>query len=240
MIIDVHNHIGESRDGGVGSLNKLLENLESARIDRAVLFPIDDGKGIKSYPEMNDEVLAAQQAHPDKITAFCRVAAGDGQAAISELNRCIESGHQGLKLHPRSDRFEPDQALGLFEAAKRLSIPILLHTGHLGQGHPVSWAPLIERFPTVPVTLAHGGKDAYRELAKAYKDMNHVYVETSCLSFYRTRFLIEALGYERLIFGSDYPYSHPEIELLKLKLLLPEAKKQRKVFYDNALCFLEG
>lgn len=240
MIIDIHNHFGLSGDGGFGQIEEILENLKTVGISKAVVFPIDDHAQKQSYPEMNDAVLAAQQAYPDKIIAFCRVAAADTETAINELNRCVDSGHRGVKLHPRSDNFEPAQARPIFEEARRLRIPVVVHTGHQAHGHPLEWVPLLSRFPEVSTVLAHGGKDAYRELAQAYKELRHVFIETSCLSLFRSRFLLNSLGAERMIFGSDYPYSHPAIELAKWTLLLPETKQQRKVFYDNALCFLGG
>ncbi|MCK5083092.1 MAG: amidohydrolase family protein, partial [Candidatus Omnitrophica bacterium] len=60
----------------------------------------------------------------------------------------------------------------------------------------------------------------------------------STLSYNRTRHTYAYVGAAKILFASDYPYSHPAIELQKIQLLVKNKKDLELILYKNAACLL--
>jgi len=234
MIIDVHNHIGLSRDEGHGKLDDLIDNMAKCKIAKSVLFAIDEEGFEPTYELQNDKIVAAQNKYPDKIIAFTRIVPSAGRTAVREFNRCRKLGVKGLKLKT-PDGFEPVEAKIILDLiGDRGDFPVLIHTAHDEHSQPRIWKPVVTRYPNINFILAHGGKDHYRKCTELAVKYPNVYLDTSTLSYNRTRHAYENAGPEKLLFASDYPYSHPVIELEKLKLLITNKADRELVFYKNA------
>jgi len=233
MIIDVHNHIGLSAMGTLGRVDELLSIMKESHIDKAVIFPIDEiGQG-KTYTPQNDKIITLVKEYPEQFLGVCRVRPTAGEAALEEMHRCKELGFLGVKFHPKSDQFVPEDALPMIALARDFDWPIVLHSEHLPQAHPLEWEDTFKNFPEVNFILTHGGKDAWPEVARIASELNNVYLDTSTLSYNRTRMLLEKAGYEKIVFGSDYPYSHPELELRKYQLLVKDPHQLDQIFFKT-------
>jgi len=234
MIIDVHNHIGLSRDGGHGKLDKIIEHMEDCKINKSVLFAVDEEGFEPTYEAQNDKIIAAKNKYPDKIIAFTRIVPSAGRAAINEFKRCIELGVNGLKLKTR-DGFEPSDSKSILDLIEDHSkFPVLIHTAHDEHSQPRIWRPVVAQYPNINFILAHGGKDHYRKCTELAIKYPNVYVDTSTLSYNRTLYMYENAGPEKLLFASDYPYSHPAIELKKIELVINKKEDLELVLYKNA------
>lgn len=234
MIIDVHNHIGLSRDGGHGKLDDLLALMDACKIDKSVLFAVDEENYQPTYQVQNDKIIAAMSKYPDRIIAFTRIVPSAGRTAVNEFKRCCEQGVKGLKLKT-PDGFEPADAKCLFDLIEnRTDFPVLIHTAHDEHSQPRIWKPVLAKYPNINFILAHGGKDHYRKCTEMAITMPNVYIDTSTLSYNRTRFIYENAGPEKLLFASDYPYSHPALELKKKELVITNKEDLELVFHKNA------
>lgn len=234
MIIDVHNHIGLSRDGGHGKLDDLLENMAKYKITKSVLFAIDEEGYEPTYKAQNEKIIAACQKYSDKLIAFTRIVPSAGRAAVMEFNRCCKLGAKGLKLKT-PDGFDPEDAKIILDLiGDRKDFPVLIHTAHDEHSQPRIWKPIITHYPNINFILAHGGKDRYRQCTELAINYPNVYIDTSTLSYNRTRHVYEHAGPEKILFASDYPYSHPELELRKIELLIEDKKHLEMVLYKNA------
>jgi predicted TIM-barrel fold metal-dependent hydrolase len=62
--------------------------------------------------------------------------------------------------------------------------------------------------------------DNYFDSAFVARKCDNVYLETSqCLYLHRIlKMVVEKIGPEKIVWGSDYPYHHQEIELRKIEL----------------------
>jgi len=99
MIIDIHNHLGYSGDdGGEAPLEAILANMEAHRIDKLVLFAIDEPDSGVTFENSNQRIFKACQEYPDKLIPFARLLPQVGQKAIDEFKRCRKLGAKGLKL----------------------------------------------------------------------------------------------------------------------------------------------
>lgn len=200
-------------------------------ISRAVLFPIDEAGAGPTYERINARVLKAAASYPPLIP-FARLNPRSGVKAMHELARCLKEGIRGVKLHPRSENFSPHQAEGLIRQIETARLPILLHTSHERNCRPLEWEKIFRRHRRIPFVLAHGGKDAFLEAIAVARRHSHVWLETSTLSYWRSGMILTKLGARRVVFGSDLPYSHPEVERAKLNLLLKPSER-RKVYSEN-------
>lgn len=228
---DLHLHLGRSRDGASFSLTEVRKTLNEHQISRAVLFAIDEGDAGPTYERANDRVLKAS-ASDLRLIPFARLSPKAGSRAVDELRRSIHSGARGVKLHPRSEKFSPQEAEPLVKEIETQRLPVFLHTSHEKNCGPREWEKFFKRHRRIPFVLFHGGKDSYEETITVAARNRNVWVETSTLSYWRSGLILRRLGASKVVFGSDLPYSHPAVERLKLDLLLSRSGR-KKVYSDN-------
>lgn len=234
--IDLHVHLGRSRDGASLSLVEIRRTMKRYGVSRAALFPIDEADAGPTYEKTNQKVLNAA-ASDSRLVPFARLNPASGRAVFQELDRCVKAGVRGIKLHPRSEKFSPAGAETLIDEIERRRLPVILHTSHEKNCRPLSWEKIFRRHPRIPFVLAHGGKDAFEEAISVAHRNRNVWLETSTLSYWRTSVILKKLGASRVVFGSDLPYSHPLLERLKLDILL-EPGGRRRVYSENPLRIL--
>ena len=230
--LDVHVHLGKSRDGATVGLTEIRQAMAENGITRAVVFGIDEPDAGPTYERTNERVLRALEKH-SRLMAFARLNPKAGSRAAAELGRCIKRGARGVKLHPRSEAFSPQEAEFLIDVIEKEKLPVILHTSHEVNCRPYNWKPIFRRHRRVPFILAHGAKDAFEEAIEVARTCPNVWVETTTLSYWRTGVILKKLGPGRVVFGSDLPYSHPAVERQKFDLLLSCAGR-RKVYFENA------
>jgi len=237
FVIDCHCHIGTSVDGAAISLDEIDIILNDYPVEFLVLFPIDERMRGKTYEPQNTRIaLLARQ--DSKIIPFGRIDPNDIQAAQQELDRFKDLDIRGIKLHPNSDNFLPQQASFIFKYAAKACLPIYLHTTHTTfREQKDEWCCLFQLTDT-PIVIAHAGKDSYREFIQIANKFPHIYADTTTLSYFRTKTVFHELKIEKILYGSDLPYSHPAIEQIKYKIFLSE-NDQHMVFYQNAVKVLQ-
>ena len=148
-----------------------------------------------------------------------------GRTREDEVRRRLADGTVGLKLHPAYDGFEADSSLldPYLLAAGEAGAPVAVHSSP-GLADPERTAALARRFPGVPVLLyrTYLGPDEGR-LRAAYhaQDVPNLYLETSWCRSSVVEQLIELVGADRVLFGSDaatdgpahYTRTPPNIEM---------------------------
>lgn len=238
VLVDMHVHLGRSRDGASLRLEEIQRLLDQNDISHAVVFPIDEKNPGPSYRRMNSRVHDAVKGDR-RLIGFCRLNPAEGDAAYRELERCAKLGFRGVKLHPRAEDFSPHEAEDLVAAIERMRLAVILHASHEHHCRPMAWQEIFLRHKKISFILAHAGKDAYLEAGEVAAACRNVYLETSTLSYRRTVVLLKKAGPRKMLFGSDAPYSHPAIELLKLELTLGKrAAMRRKIFSENPIRIL--
>jgi predicted TIM-barrel fold metal-dependent hydrolase len=148
------------------------------------------------------------------------------EAAGHVARMADERGARGLKLHPialRAFPAEPALATTWATCAER-GLPVVAHCGpdHHGAGWalPGSFAPVLERHPGLPLVLAHLGGASWRdvaELASAFPsarfDLSEIVSWSDRAPGAPTRDelagLIGAIGADRVLLGSDFPWYEP-------------------------------
>ena len=135
---------------------------------------------------------------------------------------------KGIKLLPMYAGFRPNdrESRLLWEYATKHGLPVLLHTGTTF----ISQAPLdctlprllddvATRFPDVKMILAHIGHPYEGECVVTIRKHPNVYADCSALHYrpfqlYHSLMLLQEYGvWNKLLFGSDYPFTTVDASL---------------------------
>jgi predicted TIM-barrel fold metal-dependent hydrolase len=237
MIVDVHSHAWQyplhfnddfrrqacrARAGVEVDLTVRFEDyLASTQPGaKAIVF---GGKAKLSGLWVDDPYVARYvNAHPETLIGFLSV---DPTQEGWEAE--MEQGHQdlglrGIKLLSMYAGFRPDEPRldPLWRYATRHHLPVLLHTGTTF----IAQAPLectlprhldavAIRFPDVKIIMAHLSHPYEGECIATIRKHPNVYADVSALHYrpfqlYQSLMLVQEYGvWEKLLFGSDYPFT---------------------------------
>jgi len=156
-----------------------------------------------------------------------------GDDAVAELETGVrEWGVRGLKLMPTKHgyRLNTKDVHQLVAKCAELNIPVSIHSEG-GWANPLFIGVLAEAFPDVPVIMDHMG---YRywvaEAIEAAKRTPNLYLATTAVMephFIATA--IEAIGVERIVFGSNGPLVIPKMQIDVIKFLQLSLEDEAKV-----------
>ncbi|MFH0868189.1 MAG: amidohydrolase family protein [Candidatus Woesearchaeota archaeon] len=241
-ILDFHAHIGKDKDGTGLSIEQLLQSMEACGITHSVVFPFNERK--TTVEEASMQLYSQSQGHP--LYPFFRF---DPKDMTPERLKERLNSFYGVKLHPRSQNFDPldERFFGLYEVIDASGKPLLFHsryeddpdTGMINpNSNPARIAGLAEEFPSLNLVIGHfGSYSAF--VRKKMGDCPNIYLETSI--GWSTPTFIELVanqvGAHRLLFGSDFPYSYSKSQILELeKITLSNLKSadKEKILYHNA------
>ena len=206
----------------MASAEDLVEAMDTAGVDRAVCFtwPFADPR---LCAEANDYLAAAVRRHPGRLVGFgCVQPAAPGAAA--EVERCARLGLRGLgelNADAQGWALEDEAAIGpVARASAAAALPWTLHcsepVGHeypgKGTATPDRVAALATRHPELTIVCAHlgGGLPLYAHMPEV-RDLCRaaLYFDTAAVPFlYRPSVyaaVVEAVGADRLLFGTDHP-----------------------------------
>ncbi len=150
---------------------------------------------------------------------FARLDLEDGP--VEEAIRCLDRGAQGIKLHPRAQKFSVgDERLEpVFELAVARNVPILIHGGRGLPPIADHLAALVERYSGVQLVIAHAGIADMAGLAGHFHGVPGVYFDTSVFSAVDLLDLLRQVAPEQVVFATDYPYGRlPNALLLALRV----------------------
>lgn len=218
--IDAHNHVGgpdiadrKSQTGG-----EIVKALASTVIDRAVIFPFNNPGPDVGFKFANDYIAGAVSDFPDQLIGFGRVDPTNADRAVKEVERLsTDLGLVGLKLHPRAQQFYPDDEglLAVLSKVSELGLIVVFDTGTEFTLWP-EMAKLANRFPDVPMIMAHMRKTGYIEAARSSPN---IFLGTTKVKPELIVEAVEQVGADRIISGSDSPYVSIGAEYDKIMLL---------------------
>ena len=149
-------------------------------------------------------------------------------------------GFRGIKMNPLRHAFVADDTAvdPVMEMARSRHLPVFIHSGHPPYSLPWSIALLAERFPEVKTVMIHMGHghgvyiDAALKMAKRFPN---IYLEMSGMPMgVKIRQAYEEVGHDRIMFGTDYPFHHPSVEIQKVLTCGLDEAAMQDVFYNNA------
>jgi predicted TIM-barrel fold metal-dependent hydrolase len=215
---------------GIGNnfqpLETFLLQMDVARIDRAVLLPIECSRA-RGLAVSSNEQVQELCGMSERFIGFASVDP-KREGAVRELEHAVrDMGLRGLKLDPALQDFEVTEkaAMDVFAAAEGLGIPVLIHTGMswapetpIQRGSPLELEPAIRQFPKLNFVLAHFGWPWVWETVALMMKYPNVYADTSALYYDSPKEFIQFVFQQqipttvverslrnRLVFGSNYP-----------------------------------
>jgi uncharacterized protein len=278
MIVDVHTHVWErpahlsdafidDAKAAAGAAYKPIEvDLDEhwramEPVDRAIVLGFRARHVGVLVP--NEYVAEYVGRHPEKLIGFCSVDPNDADA-VEQLDHAVTRlGLRGLKvgpiyqnIHPQDERF-----MALMGRAEALGVPVLIHQGttfcsnvSLELANPILLQPIALRFPKLRMLIAHMGHPWIAETLVLIRKHPHFYSDISALYYRPWQFynaLVLAMEYgvlDKLLFGTDYPFTTPASTMAALKKVnemavgtnmprIPEAKIEEMI-HRNSLPLL--
>lgn len=227
-IVDMHAHVDVMPAfNWVDTPDKLVALMDEAGIAYAV------ASAYSNYPARDvraaERFCASLEPYRDRLFPFLRMDPGYGAEAVRLLAEAArEFSLAGVKLHPTDYTLHPfgDFTVDLVRKAGELGLPVLLHCGDEVMSYPLQIGAMAKKCPDTTVIMAHmGGVFHTRDALAVASECPNVYVDTSEIPHVRpVRMFVDAIGPERVLFGTDAPYCDPLVELEKVRLagLTPE------------------
>lgn len=220
-------------------LDRLLKNMDRLEIEKSVIYSLEP-------LTRTSEILQLTAKHPGRFAVFASFSHAEPDP-VAYLRPLIESGLvSGIKIHPMVGGFHAEDLLRDTRApialARDHGLPVSIHTGDIPIEQLTNQvacsdmsviAPIIEEFPDCTFILNHLGWESWRPAIKLAKARPNVFVETSWQPARIIRRAVDALGRERVLFGSDYPMFQPWQALRELREALT-ASEFEMVAFRNA------
>ncbi len=262
MIIDFHTHVFSPRikkkrrqyidsdpcfailysnkDAKLVTADELIASMDKSGIDISVIVNI----GWTTHElcvETNDYILESISRYPRRLIGFCTVQPRSPEAAMAEIERCVQGGIRGVgEMRPDMQFFDfRDKPVmePLVEVMMKHNLILLTHAsepvGHEypGKGDitPEMLYSLITSFPDLTIVCAHwgGGLPFYALMPEVKQAMSNVFFDTAASPFLYSpqvyHQVAQLVGADRILFGSDFPLLAQSRSLNEIKSLnLPE------------------
>ena len=254
-VVDVHTHVfppavAERAVGSLiegarlkayydGTVEGLLRQMDRSGVDVSVLQPVatraSQVEGINDWTASlaSDRLVPFGAMHPDFPDPE------------TEIERMAALGIKGIKLHPEFQDFDPPIPACSPSIARRPShnLCILFHAGEdpaydTVRGVPPTFKRLIAEHPDLTIILAHlGGYQIWDEVAEHLLG-ERVYLDTAYtlghLPPEDVAAIIRGHGTDRILFGSDGPWTDAGAEVRELQELGLSGGEVEAVLWRNA------
>ena len=203
---------------GDGTADGLLAAKDRAPITHFIVHSV--ATTAHAVTAINDFIAKQCQAHPEFI-GFAAMQQ-DFEDPAAELQRAVELGLRGVKLHPDTQKVDMDdpRLMEVYAICEQLGLPVVIHTGdyRYDYSHPRRLKNILRTFPDLVVDAAHFG--CWSRYEVGYDILHEVAMndrvfldESSSQFFLGQRRTVELMwGTDRIMFGSDFPMWDPAAE----------------------------
>lgn len=244
-IIDAHMHIGlpsfcENKNSEFqydlcSTYDEIIELMDANDIDKAIILPIPHKDF--NLEKTNNYVFEAYKKHSDRLIPFCRI--------DEKLGENIDKGFRGVKLHLLYEEVDIKSIRSELQQIEDANIPIIIHAKYANKVKQIE--QILQYAPNINIILAHMGRghlytgEQTIDNALALKRYPNVYMDLSTVGDLQSIINVcEILGYERVVFASDYPFGKnclgkkyryiDEIDALKRNL---SHEQSELIFHEN-------
>ncbi len=227
---------------GDGTVGMLLREGEKAGIDKFV---------VQSVATTPKQVSSINRFIHESVKSSNGVLTGLGtlHPESDDIERDIEEiislDLHGVKLHPDIQGFKIDDSrcLKIYENCEKKKLPMLIHTGdsRYDNSNPNRLIPVLEKYPELIIIGAHfGGWSIWEEASKKLHGIKNLYVDCSSTFAWvkddnLIKEIIERYGYDRVLFGTDYPMWSPSVEIKRFLSFGYSDEIKKMILADNAV-----
>lgn len=232
----------------------LRRSMSSSAREMAIAERQQFSEMIGRQERRNDWTCGVAREHPELLAFIGLLPDMGSEAALNEIEDKLAKGAIGVKLHPASHGFYPnDPALWpVYRRCEELGLPVLAHGGTFMTGfessRPHFFAPVLRQFPRLKLIIAHLGRPDFEEVRKIAADFPNALFDTSAAISSHTSGLqvprgeevglIREIGVERVFFGSDFPWHDPERDLAHVSELKLTSEERQAILGGNAAMLL--
>ena len=233
MMIDCHIHV---KGGDVyrteNTAEEILPVLDRAGIDKAVIL------AMCTAPDQAIEMVVRESAKaPDRLIGFAYARPMYDRSVRDLLRDAIDRhGLRGIKIHRGETLLTPDVLGPVYALACEYRRPCLVDSGN----DLNAIFEVIKAYPELPLILAHhgvpsGNVQAIDQVIEFVKPYPNVYLDTAYMpTYWKIRDAVNALGSERILFGSDGILVDPRTELAKIDVLGLTPEERANILGLNA------
>ncbi len=243
-IYDAHTHLGHDIDGMAGVYDELIGGMDKYGVSRANMFCLDEPERGPRFSAGNDRTLEFAARSEGRLVPFVRLDLNE--EPVEEAVRCLDLGARGIKLHPRAQKFLPndERLIPVFALAAERGVPILIHAGRGLPPIAAGLEKLVDDHPGTQLILAHAGIADLANLAHRFSGKRGVFFDTSVWSAIDLLGLLRLVPPEQIVYASDYPYGQqPGSLLLAMRVAQVVGLDERQIrdlFAGNANRIADG
>jgi len=240
-----------SPDAKMSTADELIDNMDKEGIDISVVL----NYGWTTHElcvETNDYILESITRYPKRLVGFCSVQPRSLKAALDEIERCVKGGIKGVgEMRPDMqllDLTDEEVMQPFIETITRHNLILLTHASEpVGHDYPGKGSitpeilyPLVTSFPDLTLVFAHwgGGLPFYALMPEVKEAMSNVFFDSAASPFlYRSQVynqVIQLIGADKILFGSDYPLLTPGRLLKEIKSLDLPSETEHLILTGNA------
>ena len=252
-IFDSHVHLWKGEE----SLQAYEEQVKKAHLEVAGIGAMWFGgpnQALAGKPDEiragNDGIIALAAKHA-KVLPIATVHPYDGPAAVTELERVAAKGIKVLKIHPHTQKFDPDdpRVLTLVQRAGQLGVIVLMDNADILPGDSEKLFNLALKAPKTRFIFAHLGAMNFRfwNILKAVRTAENLFADNINFDIsaivamvadspIEDEFVwtIRNVGIDHVLLGSDYPQFSLEQDVTALGNLPLTDSERAKIRYENA------
>ena len=253
MLIDFHTHVYPEKiaEKGVqyigdfynltmrekGTLVHLKSVAKASGTTHVVLL------GVAVKPEVVESINRFTASLLDDSTFGFGTIHPDYPNKKEEICHCLEMGLAGIKIHPDMQAFYIDDTrmLEVYHLLSEKGAPIMIHMGddRYDYSKPFRLARIMDMFPSLKVVGAHfGGYQCWEDSLNYLCGRRNLWLDTSSslqfMDIELAKNIIHTHGYDRILFGTDYPITDQTEELKRIALLNLTEEETKAILYENA------
>ena len=236
IIVDSYCHLGECRiyDQNVFE-SEIVSSLNQNQVSAVIVAPFPAPPNPAS---VHDRIADLGARHPGRVFGLASVNPHINRDKYrAEIERCVRQlGFVGVVLETLGHAVNPNgnDAQTIFEVARELHIPVVVHTGGSPYGLPAAVLPRARSYSDVKIVLANAGAVNYTPEAQIVtREAQNVYLSTAWCRGEDIKTIVTDLGANRIMFGSDLP-SNQAAELAKYRGLTLFQFQQLQAFSQTA------
>ena len=235
----------------IATADELIASMDKAGVDVSVITNI----GWTTHElclETNDYIMESVARYPERLIGFGAVQPQSPEGAVAEIERCAKAGLKGIgEMRPDIQLLDlTDEMLmaPFVEALKKHKLILLTHAsepvGHDYAGKGIITPDLlysfITSFPDLTIVCAHwgGGLPFYALMPEVKKAMANVFFDTAASPLLYTSEIynqvIQLVGADRILFGSDYPLLEQKRLIEEVKALKLDGETEKLILSGNA------
>ncbi len=214
MIIDVTNTIGKHKYKKEIKVTDLLEAMDKAGVDMAV---------VHCHPEYDDNasVEEAFKKYPDRIIGLFTVNPWDTDSP-KRLKSALQRGFKGLYMNPVRHGYslcEYRVFYPLLDICKKYKVPVMIYGAAEVFSAPIFFDQIAKDYPDLNIIMERMGLQYDNASAvEVCKRYSNVFIETSASMDFNTHRVIKNCGAEKALLGTGTPDSgYFELELVKVR-----------------------